>query len=411
MPYTIRERNGMYCVVKKDDPEGHSFGCHPTKERAVSQIGAIESSERENSVMFKEDANGQMWFVGTYSNQFKDRQNQIISEEAHLKYIEWLKETGVKPQITLYHMPRYAPGFWVAVMKAHEMGLINNNTLSGIMRDFYKDYAIAETEKVIYSNGFVIVVAKVYDNKKELVKQLQNVAGELGMSHGFVPGKYSDSIYDEYKSFEYSVLHRSRAANVYTDAKIFGGNELPMDAEEKALLNTISDGLGDEIEHSTEDKQNELRNKGTEFKENPPAEPEKENAEPEQTPAEPVAPEGEKTEENEVPNEAQKLINDLVLKVAEGINIDGLVATLNERLDGIRAEIKAGLDQMESRIKAVEETEDEKVARMIEPNWQKLIGVMTDKTPVPVEAKKEANPMRGWETLDSDKIFWGTAIK
>lgn len=51
MPYTVVKRDGEYCVVKRDDPDGKTFGCHPTAEKAGAQIGAIEHSEARKSVV------------------------------------------------------------------------------------------------------------------------------------------------------------------------------------------------------------------------------------------------------------------------------------------------------------------------------------------------------------------------
>jgi len=49
MPYTITVRDNEYCVYRKDSngkPFGKTLGCHPTKKKAIAQIGAIESSEK-----------------------------------------------------------------------------------------------------------------------------------------------------------------------------------------------------------------------------------------------------------------------------------------------------------------------------------------------------------------------------
>ena len=48
MPLTITTRGGKFCVT---DPAGKEFGCHATKQGAVNQIGAIESSKKSKSGM------------------------------------------------------------------------------------------------------------------------------------------------------------------------------------------------------------------------------------------------------------------------------------------------------------------------------------------------------------------------
>ena len=48
MPYTIVKRNNRFCVHKKnaDGSVGERIACHDTKQSAIDQIGAIESSEK-----------------------------------------------------------------------------------------------------------------------------------------------------------------------------------------------------------------------------------------------------------------------------------------------------------------------------------------------------------------------------
>lgn len=50
MPYTIRKRDDRFCVVKADDPDGKTFGCHDTEEKAKGQIAAIEANEAGKSI-------------------------------------------------------------------------------------------------------------------------------------------------------------------------------------------------------------------------------------------------------------------------------------------------------------------------------------------------------------------------
>jgi hypothetical protein len=50
MPFTIQKNNkDEFCVFKKnenDEVVGESLGCHPSKKKAIAQIGAIESEEK-----------------------------------------------------------------------------------------------------------------------------------------------------------------------------------------------------------------------------------------------------------------------------------------------------------------------------------------------------------------------------
>lgn len=54
MPYTVKKsskcpKDKPYAVVKKSDPNGKVFGCHPSRASAVKQIAAIESNESKHN--------------------------------------------------------------------------------------------------------------------------------------------------------------------------------------------------------------------------------------------------------------------------------------------------------------------------------------------------------------------------
>jgi hypothetical protein len=47
MPLHIQKKNGKFCVV---DPAGKQFGCHPSKQKVVDQIAAIESNKAKSGL-------------------------------------------------------------------------------------------------------------------------------------------------------------------------------------------------------------------------------------------------------------------------------------------------------------------------------------------------------------------------
>lgn len=51
MPYSIEERGGQYCVVKRTT--GKQVACHATREKAQSQIAAIMANEHNKSQSFE----------------------------------------------------------------------------------------------------------------------------------------------------------------------------------------------------------------------------------------------------------------------------------------------------------------------------------------------------------------------
>lgn len=293
------------------------------------------ASVNKSYVTFKQDKNGDWWFIGLYSNKFKDREAEIISEEAHREYIEWVRDKGIKPQITLFHMPRAQPGFWYSVMQAYEKNMIRTETINTMLRDFYKDYAVAEAERVFYANGFVGVAGKVYKGREAWINNLSNYPDELGMSHGFIPIELDDNIYTKYRSFEMSILPKSRAANIWTKVDFVEGT-MPLDAKDQEFLDNIQQGTAEEVDTATEETRQQLEDKGVEFK------------------------------ENETP---EITVDTMINKLVETMKWDEFGQALHQQL----TEINSRFDQIENRLKEVEQTEDEKVANLYQPNWQQFL--------------------------------------
>lgn len=52
MPLHIQKRKGKFCVV---DPAGKQFGCHPTKQKAIDQIAAIEMSKKQRGKSMEQE--------------------------------------------------------------------------------------------------------------------------------------------------------------------------------------------------------------------------------------------------------------------------------------------------------------------------------------------------------------------
>src|SRR3990167_9163362 len=48
MPYSIRKKDGRYCVVKKDD--GKEMGCHDSRKDATAQMRAIHANESDEEI-------------------------------------------------------------------------------------------------------------------------------------------------------------------------------------------------------------------------------------------------------------------------------------------------------------------------------------------------------------------------
>ena len=54
VPYAIRKRGDQWCVVKKDDPDGKSLGCHESEAKAKAQIAAIGMRTHEGKLSLEQ---------------------------------------------------------------------------------------------------------------------------------------------------------------------------------------------------------------------------------------------------------------------------------------------------------------------------------------------------------------------
>jgi len=368
MPYTIVQNGDQYCVHKKnpDGSAGEQIACHDSQEMASRQIGAIMHNEGKSFVQFKQDADGNWWYLGCYSNKYKDRDEEIISEAAHKEYADWVKDKGVRPQVTLFHMPRHSPGLWGKILKAHEDGKISTSALNAFMKDFYKDYSIAETERVFLANGFIYVAARVHPDKIHVVKKLINYKEKLGMSHGFVPKEVSGNIFEKYRSFEYTVLPARRAANVWNPEPQFSKEEIGMALDkdvEQFLDETIGQGTANEVDEQTQKAAQELEQMGTEYKENDTPEVQ----EPEKTEETPA-------QEN-LQADAEKAYAGLVDRIVGDLKFKEFVEAVKAQLNSMQEKV----DAAEARIKELEKEDDEKFSGQYQQGYANLLEMFSVK--------------------------------
>jgi hypothetical protein len=167
---------------------------------------------------FYKDAVGQLWFLGIYSNNFKDREDEIFAWQGHLEYAQWVKETGVKLPVTILHQPKFPLQVHLIQFLGLSSGKITPQQFSDNYMKLYKPFAIAQVESVIPLNGFILVAAKILKDKEDKVKLLSEAG--WGMSHGYLALNRDDKVIEQYRSFEYTCLPSVLAANVLTASTI-----------------------------------------------------------------------------------------------------------------------------------------------------------------------------------------------
>lgn len=374
----------------------------PGKDAAIAKLTRLYKSEgmpvpgAKSFATFKQDKAGDWWFIGLYSNKFEDREQEIISEAAHKEYVAWANEKGFQPPVTAYHLPRQKPGFWKKVMTAYESDKISTDAMNGLMESAYRKYALARTQHLFYSNGFVGVVAKVYQEKIEAAKRLSESDYDLGMSHGFTNVQISDNIFDRYRSFEFSLLLRDRAANLFTFGRIMEGQTVFSD-QDKKVLNDIEPGLADELDEVTSKMSQTLEEGGVAFKQ---------EGEEEEAPA----PDEETTPEEE----SGKGYTALVSKLVADLGLNDLQKVLQTNFETIDKRFGA----LEQLVEKVQKTEDEQIAaQYYRPDWSKISRPTASKDNIVPETQPEAKKdtgVPGWSELalkEASGLAWNVQIQ
>ena len=322
----------------------------------------------DTKAKFYEDSGG-IWFLGYYSNNFRDKEGEIISKEAHEEYAEWVTSKGVKPPIVLMHLPKY-PGILLGLLHgALEKGYISSKQYNQYFKELYEPTAIAETAAVISVDGFNIVIGKVYEHKKETVQRMLDSDMQWSMSHGFLVPDQSGNIINKYRTFEFTILPDEMAANFMSPAMFTGVemDEKKLTEAQREILDRVEPGLADRIEENMpkvrEILEGVLDSKALEELDETVVEIEQ------------IAAEDEEETPEETPTE-ETSVDETVAKVFEALQVPELQATLQKMADLIN-EQGTKINQLETEMKEFQKkTEDEIVAAQFDgPIWSKIFDV------------------------------------
>lgn len=199
--------------------------------------------EQDNKIkpftLYKDNSGNLRYFL-IYSNNYIDKHKEILSEEAHKEYVEWVDETGAYPELQLWHC----------------------GPKSAIGRDDFVDYV----------DGFAICSGTIYSDKESIA--IAAAKQDIGVSHGFVGlrPELGAKWYKAYRSFERSILPRNEEANVWTSYVLNSkerGLEMPISDKKKAWFKSI--GVPDTaiaaFESGIKDADTALKTLGIEYKE------------------------------------------------------------------------------------------------------------------------------------------------
>lgn len=391
MPMDSRNEVGMYSLSKALNGINAGF----------KQIVDWFKDEKKSTPVPKDTSMFRMLKVGgeayvllTYSNKWEDREGDIISKAAHQQFAKDVNEGGLRPQITPFHQPSLSEEFWLKVFSyfGHDIPKLN-----AIIKRVYRDTgsAIAEVDRVVYMNGFSIMVGKVYPDMMDVAERLAAMP-DIGSSHGFVASDFKQRsngsmIVDRYWSFEGSPLPRNRAANpltalafkekssmkVFTKKQkadltkadseflrgLFGASRWEKIQDNYAELEPVLDGI---LAHKAMmDQPDDEDTEDTEETEGAAKSTVKKEIQETETPAD-AAPAETDTALAAVDVDA---IAEKVLKAMNVDELKGLLGTIVQRLDAHEKKLE-GVDDLEKAVEKTTKSIDERIAYELSPvSW------------------------------------------
>jgi hypothetical protein len=211
------------------------MGIRPSPTPVTAPLGAAGTAGLKEALCIVKQADGRMRWYARYSNNFKDRDGEIITEAAHKEYIDWTTSSGVYPELWLWHTPgtRFGQVDWLDYADGftHASGLVDD------------------------TNRAVAVVGALKD------------MGELGVSHGMLCSQQGNLI-TKYRSFEISVLPLERAS-VWTTAFNVDNKETQMaftPEKRTFLVSALGEDRVKALEANTDAAVGALKQLGVEYK-------------------------------------------------------------------------------------------------------------------------------------------------
>lgn len=177
--------------------------------------------QQGNFVVYKQ-LDGRYRWVGVGTNNFEDREREILTEAAHREFLEYLDQN-----------PSEAPEFWCW----HTPGTARKHRV-----DLWD-----------YVSGFVVYSGLLEED--EALPYMINNTREIGMSHGFYILQRDGSSITKYRSFEVSDLLLEYAANAYTDFGVIMAQKGFSEVKRNYLVEAFGEDAVNELETELERKE------------------------------------------------------------------------------------------------------------------------------------------------------------
>jgi uncharacterized protein YdaT len=264
-------------------------------------------------------ANGELRWFSRFSNNWLDRDGEIIPASSHKEYTDWVNKSQFYPELWLWHTAgtKFGKADWI-------------------------DFA----------DGFMCASGTIDDTPaaKSIVEYLGNQ--EIGVSHGFLQVKEGNLI-TKYRTFEISPLPLKRAANWTTDFSVIGKeSQMGFTAEKRQfLVGALGEDAVKQLEASTEQTAKQMQELGVEFKslEAPPA-----PAPPPAAPAVPAA---------TVAQAQPAAVAPVAAAAVQDAGYKAFAPIVQDLMEGM-GKIGEAVTTLAAEVKALKATDDEKVTNM-----------------------------------------------
>jgi hypothetical protein len=211
------------------------MGVRPSPSPVTAPLGAAGAAGLKEALCIVKQADGRLRWYARYSNNFKDRDGEIITEAAHKEYVAWAANGGVYPELWLWHTP---------------------------------GTRIGQADWLDFADGFTHASGLVDTGRDpEAAVESLKAWGALGVSHGMLCSQQGNLI-TKYRSFEISVLPLERAS-VWTTSFDIAGKETQMaftPEKRTFLVSALGEDRVKALEANTDAAVGALKQLGVEYK-------------------------------------------------------------------------------------------------------------------------------------------------
>lgn len=314
-------------------------------------LNMFKTSKKKSTFFIEKDLDGEYRWLGVSTNRYVDRENEILSDQAHKDFNEYLNEHPEwKVELQLWHTPQTAmksPADWW---------------------DYDEE------------NGFFFFSGKLTKEEAEMLEGIEDPR----MSHGFQVFARNGKIITKYLSNEVSVLPGKYVANPYTEFT----SEYYFQKEEENMFS--ADKRAWLIERKGEEYVESLEANSKQFREGLEAmDVEFKSIEAE------YLEELETQKAEEVAKAAEPIVRDVVADVVAAIDMEGMFNAMKELAAKAEANAAMGdeIKALRAEVEFLKTTEDEKMAKAIAPDplfdWKELSASRSDDNVITEDEKKE----------------------